>query len=391
MLTNLWTTLAGLLGVMQALTVQWWLVVVLGDEGLGAAEGAALGAALLVANVVSIPVLRRARMGRGRGRVATRLYMVVGIFTLLVGLAVALSWIGLFPLAQVVGWLGLGAENAFLSFRVVSALFVFAVLGMALWAFTGGQKLVDRTRIQVPIRGLHPDHRGLQVGHLTDLHIGNGLEGERLSNTVRQANTLGADVLVLTGDIFDFDPAYIEDGVRRLAALKAPLGVYAVLGNHDTYTGSEEIAAAFAEHAPGIRLLRDEWERLPLDAPLYIAGIEDPGRGWAAREFELGSMDRVATSLPQDGPALLLVHRPQAFAQAARLGFPLVLTGHTHGGQLALPTPGGRYNLALVMTGFTRGLYQLGHSVMYVNRGIGVAGPAVRFNCRPEMAMLELT
>ena len=57
----------------------------------------------------------------------------------------------------------------------------------------------------------------------------------------------------------------------------------------------------------------------------------------------------------------------------------------------ALPTPGGRYNLALVMTGFTRGLYQLGRSVMYVNRGIGVAGPAVRFNCRPEMAMVELT
>jgi len=60
-------------------------------------------------------------------------------------------------------------------------------------------------------------------------------------------------------------------------------------------------------------------------------------------------------------------------------------------GQLALPMPGGHYNLALVMTGFTRGLYQLGRSVMYVNRGIGVAGPAVRFNCRPEMAMVELT
>jgi predicted MPP superfamily phosphohydrolase len=391
MLNNLWMKLAGLLGVMQALTVHWWLVVVLGDEGLGAAEGAALGAALLGANVLSIPVLRRARMGGARGRLAARLYMAVGIFTLLVGFAVALSWIGLFPLAQVVGWLGFGVENAFLSFRVVSALFVFTVLTMTLWAFTGGQTLVDRTRIQVPIVGLHPDHRGLRIGHLTDLHIGNGLEGERLSNAVRQGNTLGADVLVLTGDIFDFDPAYIEDGVRRLAALTAPLGVYAVLGNHDTYTGSEEIAAAFAEHAPGIRLLRDEWERLPLDAPLYIAGIEDPGRGWTAREFELDSMDRVAASLPQDGPALLLVHRPQAFAQAARLGFPLVLTGHTHGGQLALPMRGGHYNLALVMTGFTRGLYQLDRSVMYVNRGIGVAGPAVRFNCRREMAIVELT
>ena len=390
MRTNPWMKLAGLLGVMQALTVHWWLVVVLGEESLGVAGCAALGAALLGANAVSIPVLRRVRKGGERGRLASRLYMAVGIFTLLGGLAVALSWIGLFPLVQAAGWLGLGAESAFLFFRVVSALLVFTVFAMTLWAFTGGQTVVDRTCLQVPIVGLHPDHRGLRIGHLTDLHIGNGLEGERLSNAARQANALGADVLVITGDIFDFDPAYIEDGVRRLAALTAPLGVYAVLGNHDTYTGSDEIAAAFAEHAPGIRLLRDEWERLPLDAPLYIAGVEDPGRGWTARELELDSMDRIAASLPKDGPALLLVHRPQAFTQAARLGFPLVLTGHTHGGQLALPMRGGHYNLALVMTSFTRGLYQLDRSVMYVNRGIGVAGPAVRFYCRREMATLEL-
>jgi predicted MPP superfamily phosphohydrolase len=163
-----------------------------------------------------------------------------------------------------------------------------------------------------------------------------------------------------------------------------------VLGNHDTYTGTEEVVAAFAKHAPGIRLLRDEWVRLPVEEPLYMAGIEDPGRGWTSRNVELASMERVSASLPDDGPTLLLVHRPQAFPQAARLGFPLVLAGHTHGGQLALPLPGGRYNLALVMTGFTRGLYSIGDSLMYVNRGIGVAGPAIRFNCRREIAVLEL-
>jgi len=79
LLSNLWTTLSALLGVMQALTVQWWLVVVLGDEGLGAAEGAALGAALLGANLVAIPVLRRARKGGAGMRFAAQLYMAVGI------------------------------------------------------------------------------------------------------------------------------------------------------------------------------------------------------------------------------------------------------------------------------------------------------------------------
>jgi predicted MPP superfamily phosphohydrolase len=389
-LTNLWSTLGGLLGLMQALAVHWWFVVLLGEEGLGAMNGIALGVGLCVANVASLPVLRRARMEGGRGRLAARLYMATGIITLLVGIAIALSFVGLFPLAQLGGWMGLGAEGAFLSFRVGSVLLVFSVVGMALWAFTGGQKRVERTRMSVPIAGLHEDHRGLQIGHLTDLHIGNGLEGARLSKMVEQTNALGADLLVLTGDIFDFDPSFVEDGARRLGALEAPRGVYAVLGNHDTYAGAEIVAAAFAEHAPGIRLLRDEWVRLPLEEPLYLAGVEDPGRGWTMRELELDAMDELSSSLPDDGPALLLVHRPQAFAQAARLGFPLVLTGHTHGGQLALPTPGGQYNLALVMTGFARGLYQSAGTVMYVNRGIGVAGPAVRFNCRREMAMIEL-
>ena len=79
-----------------------------------------------------------------------------------------------------------------------------------------------------------------------------------------------------------------------------------------------------------------------------------------------------------------------AVSQAARLGFPLVLAGHTLGGQLALPSPSGSINLARVMTRFTRGLYQLDDTQMYVSRGIGVAGPAVRFNCRRELATLEL-
>jgi hypothetical protein len=86
----------------------------------------------------------------------------------------------------------------------------------------------------------------------------------------------------------------------------------------------------------------------------------------------------------------LLVHRPEAFPQAARLGFPLVLAGHTHGGQLALPTPGGPWNLARIVTRFTRGRYQLESSTLYVSRGVGVGGPALRVNCSREITTLEL-
>ena len=90
------------------------------------------------------------------------------------------------------------------------------------------------------------------------------------------------------------------------------------------------------------------------------------------------------------GPTLLLVHRPEAFAQAARLGFPLVLAGHTHGGQLALPGTGGQVNLARVVTNLTRGVYRSEASTLYVNRGLGVGGPALRVQCAREIALIEL-
>jgi predicted MPP superfamily phosphohydrolase len=87
---------------------------------------------------------------------------------------------------------------------------------------------------------------------------------------------------------------------------------------------------------------------------------------------------------------LLLAHQPEIFEHATELRFPLVLAGHTHGGQLALPTPGGHWNLARVMTPLTRGLYHRETTTLYVNRGLGVGGPALRINCSREIAVIEL-
>ncbi len=166
--------------------------------------------------------------------------------------------------------------------------------------------------------------------------------------------------------------------------------MYAVLGNHDVYTGTEVVVDALARRAPSLRLLRDERIRLPVDAPLYLAGVDDPGRNWTAQALEFEALETLGSSHPEDGPTVLLVHRPEAFPQASRLGFPLVLAGHTHGGQIALPTPGGRYNLARVITRFSRGTYRENGSLLYVNRGAGFGGPALRFNCPREIATIEL-
>jgi hypothetical protein len=378
-------SLSLLVGGMQVVVGHWAVVVVGGHEGPGWALGLLLAALLVVANALLLPVLRRARRGTGWPRRVARAYMATGL-----GAAVLLSWAGFLPLSGALSLLGVAPETVFQGFRLASGAVVTTLAGMLVWGFTGGQARIDHTHVRVPLRGLSEDHHGLRIVQISDLHIGNGLEGAHLERLVARVNALEADLVALTGDIFDFDPRHVEDGARRLAGLRARLGVFAVLGNHDTYTGTELVVRSLGEHAPALRLLRGDVVRLHGAAPLYVAGVDDPGRDWTGRTLSLRALDELAARLPGDGPVVLLVHRPEAFPQAARLGFPLVLAGHTHGGQIALPGRGGRHNLARLVTRFPRGLYRENGSLLYVNRGVGVAGPAIRFNCPREIATIEL-
>lgn len=387
---HLFTSLGYLLGVMQVLVGHWVTVVVAGRQGPGLFFGLILAALLVAANGAVMPALRRARRGDGWARRIAALYTAVGLVTLLLGLAILLSWVGFLPLAGLLALLGVGGDTVFTIFRLVSSAIVGTLVWMLLWGFTLGRARLERTHERVALHGLHRDLRGLRLVQISDLHIGNVLAAEGVTRLVEEVNALDPDLVVLTGDLFDFDPRVVEDGARRLGLLRARHGVYAVLGNHDVYTGRELVADALARHAPDLRLLRDERVRLPLPAPLYLVGIEDPGRNWTAQDLELEALSLLGSSHPEDGPTVLLVHRPEAFPQASRLGFPLVLAGHTHGGQIALPTPGGRWNLARVITRFVRGTYRENGSTLYVNRGAGFAGPALRFNCPREIATIEL-
>ncbi|HYB12335.1 MAG TPA: metallophosphoesterase [Myxococcota bacterium] len=390
-LENMLTTLAVLLGGMQVLVGHFVLVVLAGRRGPGLALGCALALALTSANVFALPFMSRALRRQGPASVVARAYMALGFATILLGAVIGAAWAGFFPLAALLGAAGLGPESVLQVFRLATLPVVGSLCFMLIWGFTGGQARIERTRLRIPLRGLPDALRGLRIVQISDLHIGNGMEGARLERVIEDVNRLDPDLIALTGDLFDFNPAAVEPGAKVLGGLHAPFGVYAVLGNHDVYTGREHVARALANHAPGLRLLRGETVRVPAPAPLYVAGVEDPGKDWSARG-ELPELNTLGRALPSDGPVLLLVHRPEAFEQAAKLGFPLVLAGHTHGGQIALPTRGGHWNPARAITRFYRGLYHLKEhrSLLYVNRGLGVAGPKIRFNCPREIAVLEL-
>ncbi len=389
-LQNLFFTLALMLGAMQALTLHWFWVVVAERPSPGPVVWGFVTVALVGLGALTYPFIREARRQLGLVGVVARAYMSLSVATLLFGTSVALLWAVLLPLRALLVAAGLPLGEVSPWFRLGANGVLLLISGLILWGATGGQARFQRTRVRVPVTGLDPSLAGLRIVQISDIHIGNRMEGRRLDRLVARVNALDPDLIAVTGDIFDFDPSHIEAGARGLAGLRARHGVFAVLGNHDTYTGSEAVASGLRAGAPNICLLRGEFHELGLDAPLHLAGVDDPGRLWTDRELVLDDLEELGRRLPEVGPTILLVHRPDAFRQAARLGFSLVLSGHTHGGQIALPGAARRFNLARVISNYPHGLFRQGDVHLYVNRGAGVAGPAIRIAAPREITTLEL-
>jgi hypothetical protein len=239
-LRNVFFTMLGMVGISETLILQWVLVAA-GLPGFGWLAGVALAIGLALANAATLMGLRALSWSNRAVYVLSRAYMLVSLGALITGpiLALALLLAALpasfgFPSTAQTALVGGGGLAVALGF------------GSILWGFLVGQRKVVVDEVELPIRDLPPPLEGLEIAHITDLHIGRQLRAPRLRSFVAQVNAVGADLIVITGDIFDFDEEFIEEGCRELAALEAPLGVYAILGNHDVYTGREEVAQGSA-------------------------------------------------------------------------------------------------------------------------------------------------
>jgi predicted MPP superfamily phosphohydrolase len=373
----------GLVSLSEVLLIHW-VGLASGGAGLSLPAGVLCLAGIGALNGWVFPWIRRRIRARGLIRVLSRTWILGSIGALVSGVLLAAG----FLVASLAGaaWGDGAAPEIHLWLGGAAVALGF---GSVAWGATVGNLRVRIDRLSVPLPGVLPHLETLRVAHITDLHIGPLLEAERLATFVKRINRLEPDLVVITGDIFDFDPAYIEEGCRELAKLEGRHGVYAVLGNHDVYTGADAVAKGLSS-LTSIRLLRDAWERVePNGAPLAIAGIEDPGEGWTERESTHDALERLAREIPDELPRLLLAHRPSWFRQASELGFPLVLSGHTHGGQVALPFAH-HWNPSRMISHRTRGLFRHGASTLYVSRGLGMAGLPLRINCPREIALIEL-
>lgn len=233
---------------------------------------------------------------------------------------------------------------------------------------------ISEHRLELPRlpRGL----TGMRVVQLSDIHYGLYLSRSSLSRLIDLTLALEPDLIALTGDFVTQSPAFIEPVCEMLGHLRAPLGIYAVLGNHDFRAGAESVTRELRHR--NIYVLRNTHMHLKTPAgTIKIAGIDDSRQ----------NPDLNAALAPHDPEhfTILLAHNPVALEAASEAGVDFVMSGHTHGGQI---------KFGFAETWYQRhapeGFLQHGLTRMYVSRGIGQVILPVRYGCPPELAAFDL-
>lgn len=238
---------------------------------------------------------------------------------------------------------------------------------------------VEQVRIQDP--ALARTAGQLRIVHLTDIHLNRGKLGFREKDLIRKVNALSPDLIFFTGDLID-DLTQVKPAIELFRSFKARLGIYGVPGDTDHIV--MDSASLSRELAPaGIRWLLNEAVEfsVPGRGTFWIAGV-DP-LPWGPDPFE-----RALSRVPPGAPCILLGPTPEDIDRVTPWKVPVYLTGDTHGGQIGIDFLI-RISSYANRTPYMKGLFRVGETAMYVNRGIGTKALPVRFLCRPEIAVIH--
>ena len=233
---------------------------------------------------------------------------------------------------------------------------------------------------QIYLRRLPREFDGFRIVHLSDIHHSPFTSQEQIKRAVETANSLQPDIVALTGDYVSKERRYAAPCAEMLGTLRARHGVYAVLGNHDHWTDASLITDLF--RAEGITVLVNQGMRFEKKgAAFWLAGVDDTMVG-------LEDLSLALAGARDDELKLLLAHNPIILRRAARAGVDLVLSGHTHGGQVRLRSE--QTATKKPRRRLLKGLARQGTTQIYITRGLGTVVLPVRFGCPPEVSLLEL-
>jgi len=237
---------------------------------------------------------------------------------------------------------------------------------------------LELIEIELHFPDLHPKLSGMTVGHLTDFHLGNVCSRDYVRFAVDRLMEKQPELIAVTGDFVNFE-RHLESCFAVLESVSAPLGVFVVRGNHDYWVGEEEIKKRIL--ALGFTLLHDrtvEVERK--GATFLVSGVESP---WNKAGIPFDFIPRESDLLK-----IVLSHTPDEFPKLAKQNPHLVLSGHTHGGQICLPFFGPVVVPSNYGRKYERGFFKDGESLLYVSKGIG-CHPPLRTLCKPEVTLFR--
>lgn len=266
-------------------------------------------------------------------------------------------------------------------------------------AVVGYGVFIERINLQlreqnIPVPDLHPDLEGLRIVQLSDIHLSPFLSVQDLERAVAMANETRAHLALVTGDLISTAADPVDACLDRLRSLRADAGIYGCLGNHEIYAGVEDYVEEQGRRL-GIRFLRMTAAPLRFgNGVMNLAGVD--------YQRMHGPYLRGAEKLVASGTAnVLMSHNPDVFPVAARQGWDVTISGHTHGGQVRVEILEANLNIARFFTRYVDGLYtdapavaggaiKKGAKSIFVSRGIGTIGAPIRLACPPEVTLLRL-
>jgi predicted MPP superfamily phosphohydrolase len=258
---------------------------------------------------------------------------------------------------------------------------------------------LELVKLKVGLKHLPHTFDGLKVGQISDIHAGPLVPQKLIREGVDIIIANRPDMIVLTGDFVSgatkflwtsyggFKERHYNYCMEELGRLKAPLGVFAVLGNHDFWSGQEvALKIAHGLEGLGVHVLRNK--AIPIERNgqyLYIVGVDDYWEGSY-------SLTDALKDVPEDACRILLSHNPDVNEDIENLGedIDFIISGHTHGGQVVLPFVGALYIPSPFGQKYLAGLIRDQERQTYVSRGLGLFFVPVRINCPPDVSLLTL-
>jgi uncharacterized protein len=264
-------------------------------------------------------------------------------------------------------------------------------------AMRSEESRVEPVKIRIP--GLPAALKGTTIALISDIHSSVYMPRDEMERYKKTVNSLKADLIVVDGDFVNSKLGEVYPFAEAFSGLSAPLGVYGVTGNHDYYPRDIEAVCREVEQA-GIKLLRNENITLEKNGEkIHLLGMDDPFiyeiNGYLeSGKTETGRIENMMKGVSETETSIFLCHKPYPFEEYSQLGIDLMLSGHTHGGQVVLAQLDNiNLSFASLASRYVQGLYKARHnqkSQLYVTRGVGTVGIPLRINCPPEVTHIVL-